>query len=113
MEKDFKNSELYQAPLGRERDSGYGIYILLAFLIFLALFFRIWWTNNYGGVVVDGSSMYKTLVDGEKLLMRYVDDGEGLERGDVSSYTWAIMKNVKGLKGVTSSNDSLPSKAIR
>ena len=83
MEKDFKESELYQAPLGAEREGGYGIYILLALLFFLALFFRVWWTSNYGGVVVDGSSMYKTLISGEKLLMRYVDDVEDLERGDV------------------------------
>ena len=99
MEKDFKNSELYQAPLGRERDSGYGIYILLAFLVFLALCFRIWWTNNYGGVVVDGSSMYKTLVDGEKLLMRYVDDGEGLERGDVIVVYVGDYEECKGIEG--------------
>ena len=33
--------------------------------------------------MVDGSSMYKTLEHGEKLLMRYVENGEGLERGDV------------------------------
>ena len=83
MEKDLRKSELYQAPLGIEREGGYGMYIFLAFLIFFALFFRVWWTNNYGGVVVDGSSMYKTLEDGEKLLMRYVEDGEGIERGDV------------------------------
>ena len=83
MDKDLRKSELYHAPLGVEREGGYGIYLILAFLIFLALFFRVWWTSNYGGVVVDGSSMYKTLVDGEKLLMQYVEDGEGIERGDV------------------------------
>ena len=83
MEKDLKKSELYQAPLGVERAEGFGIYIFIAFVVFFALFFRVWWTSNYGGVVVDGSSMYKTLVNGEKLLMRYVEDGEGIERGDV------------------------------
>ena len=83
MEKGLKNSELYQAPLGKEREGGIGIYLVLACLIVLALFFRVWWTDHYGGVQVDGSSMYKTLVSGEKLLMRYVEDGEGVERGDV------------------------------
>ena len=83
MEKDLKNSELYQAPLGIERENGYGAYLFFALLILLALFFRVWWTSNYGGVVVDGSSMYKTLSNGEKLLMRYVDDVETVERGDV------------------------------
>ena len=83
MEKDFKKSELYQAPLGIERKEGFGIYLFIALAIVFALFFRVWWTSNYGGVVVDGSSMYKTLNNGEKLLMRYVEDGEGLERGDI------------------------------
>lgn len=83
MDKDFQDNELYQAPLGEEREGGYGIYIFLAFLIVLALFFRVWWTNNFGGVQVDGASMYQTLNDEEKLLMRYVEDGQGVERGDV------------------------------
>lgn len=84
MNKDFKKSVLYQNPLGVEQgNGGFGLYLALAVLIFLAMFFRIWWSSNYGGVIVDGSSMYQTLVDGEKLLMRYVEDGEGLERGDV------------------------------
>ena len=83
MDKDFQDNELYQAPLGEEREGGYGIYIFLAFLIVLALFFRVWWTNNFGGVQVDGSSMYQTLNDEEKLLMRYVEDGQGVERGDI------------------------------
>ena len=83
MDKDFQDNELYQAPLGEEREGGYGIYIFLAFLIVLALFFRVWWTNNFGGVQVDGASRYQTLNDEEKLLMRYVEDGQGVERGDV------------------------------
>lgn len=83
MDKDFQDNELYQAPLGEEREGGYGIYIFLAFLIVLALFFRVWWTSNFGGVQVDGASMYQTLNDEEKLLMRYVEDGQGVERGDV------------------------------
>lgn len=83
MDKDLQKSELYQMRFDEERNGGYGLYVFLACLIFLALFFRVWWTNNFGGVVVDGASMYQTLNDGEKLLMRYVDDGEGLERGDV------------------------------
>ena len=83
MEKDLKNSELYRSPLGKEREDGGWLYICLALLICFAFCFRSWWTSNYGVVVVDGSSMYKTLEHGEKLLMRYVENGEGLERGDV------------------------------
>ncbi len=83
MEKDLQDSELYQSPLGRDRQEGYGIYIFLALLIFLTLFFRFWWTDNYSGVQVDGASMKQTLQHGDELLMRYVRDGNGLERGDV------------------------------
>ena len=99
MEKDFKNSELYQAPLGVERESGYGAYLFFALFILLALFFRVWWTNNYGGVVVDGSSMYKTLRNGEKLLMRYADDGEQAERGDVIVVYVGNYEECKGISG--------------
>ena len=79
----MQDSGLYQEPLGQERKGGYGIYIFLACLIFLALFFRFWWTDNFSGVEVDGASMNQTLQDGDKLLMRYVENGEGLKRGDV------------------------------
>ena len=99
MDKSLKYSELRQAPLGKEREEGYGLYIVLALMLFLALFFRFWWTNNYGGVVVDGSSMYKTLVDGEKLLMRYVEDGEGIERGDVIVVNVGDYEECDGIEG--------------
>lgn len=80
----MQGSELYQSVFGEERErGGYGIYIFLACLIFIALVFRFWWTDTFSGVEVDGASMNQTLVDGDKLLMRYVKDGEGLERGDV------------------------------
>ena len=99
MDKSLKYSELRQAPLGKEREEGYGLYIVLALMLFLALFFRFWWTNNYGGVVVDGSSMYKTLIDGEKLLMRYVEDGEGIERGDVIVVDVGDYEECDGIEG--------------
>ena len=99
MKESLKYSELRQAPLGKEREEGYGLYIVLALMLFLALFFRFWWTNNYGGVVVDGSSMYKTLIDGEKLLMRYVEDGEGIERGDVIVVNVGDYEECDGIEG--------------
>ena len=99
MDKSLKHSELHQAPLGKEREEGYWLYIVLALMLFLALFFRFWWTNNYGGVVVDGSSMYKTLIDGEKLLMRYVEDGEGIERGDVIVVDVGDYEECDGIEG--------------
>jgi signal peptidase I len=41
------------------------------------------WTTCFGGVVVDGSSMNNTFIDGEKLLMRYTSSGAKPKRGDV------------------------------
>ena len=74
---------LFRNPYAEEKKDGYGIYVFLLCLIFLAFAFRFWWTDNFSGVEVDGSSMNQTLQDGDKLLMRYVRNGEGLERGNV------------------------------
>ena len=70
-------------PPTKKKKSGYGFYIFLAVFVVLVFGLRIWWTNSFGGVQVDGDSMNQTLQDGESLLMRYVKDGQGLERGDV------------------------------
>ena len=99
MDNDIRDSELYKRQFGEDSGGGYGLYVLLACLIFLALFFRVWWKNNYGGVEVDGASMYQTLHDGEKLLMRYVEDGEGLERGDVIVVYVGDYEECEGIKG--------------
>ena len=45
--------------------------------------FRSWWKSSFGGVQVNGASMNQTLQDGESLLMRYIKDGQGFERGDI------------------------------
>ena len=74
MNKDLTSSELYEACYGdRERRSNIRFYAVILFLFALLLGFRVYWTNTFGGVEVDGSSMYKTLSDGEKLLMKKTD----------------------------------------
>ena len=83
MNKDFRESELYQAPLGQEKQESYFFYCILLICFVLLLSFRVWWTTNYGGVEVDGKSMCQTFQDEEFLLMKRVFNGEGLERGDV------------------------------
>lgn len=83
MEKDLKESELYLSPLGRQKSGGYGFYIFLAVLLCCMISFRMWWTNTYSGVVVSGASMRQTLQSGDALLMKRVNNGEGLKRGDV------------------------------
>ena len=74
---------LFSNPYAEEKKEGYGIYIFLLCLILAAFGFRVWWTDNFSGVEVDGASMNQTLQNGDKLLMRYVTNGEGLQRGDV------------------------------
>lgn len=59
-------------------------FALVLAILFLAVFlFRIYWASTYRGVVVDGASMNVTLSDGDMLLMRFVDEEEKAERGDV------------------------------
>lgn len=99
MDKDLRHSELYERSFGEEDSkSSYGFFAVFLVLILVLLFFRVYWVNNFGGVVVDGSSMRNTLYHGDKLLMRYVEDGEGIERGDV------IVVNVKGYEECASVN---------
>ena len=83
MNKDLRESELYQAPLGQEKQVGIWFYCVLAICIVLAMFFRVWWVTNYGGVEVDGRSMCQTLQDEDFLLMKKINDVEDLEYGDV------------------------------
>ncbi|MBQ7831379.1 MAG: signal peptidase I [Clostridia bacterium] len=91
MDKDLRHSELYERRFeDGESKSSFLFYVVFLVLIFAVLLFRAYWTENFGGVIVDGSSMRNTLYDGDKLLIRYVEDGKGLERGDV------IVVNVGG-----------------
>ena len=82
MDKDLRYSDLYQSKMGEERFS-FWLYFVLLFLFVLLIFLRGWWTENFGGVEVDGKSMMNTLQDGDKLLMRYVEDTNELQRGDI------------------------------
>ena len=49
MDKGLR-SDPKKAPLWEKESAGYGFYIFLAVLIALFLGFRVWWTDNYGGV---------------------------------------------------------------
>lgn len=44
---------------------------------------RIYWVQNFGGIVVDGASMNQTLDHGDKLLVRYTQAGVVANRGDI------------------------------
>ncbi len=83
-EKKLTDSELYEAHYGyREDRATVRFYVILLLIVTAVLSLRFYFTNTYGGVEVDGMSMYSTLMHKDKLLMRYVEDGEGLQRGDV------------------------------
>lgn len=99
MNKDLRYSELYERRLEEgESKSSFWFYAVFLVLIVAILLFRAYWIKNYGGVIVDGSSMRNTLQDGDKLLIRYVEDGKNLERGDV------IVVNVGGYEECASVN---------
>ncbi len=67
----------------RERKSNIIFYSVLGVLLIAILLFRGYWTKNFGGVIVDGHSMDKTLYDGEQLLMQYATEKKQVQRGDV------------------------------
>ena len=80
-EKDLRDGELYEYRYRyKSRRSTTIFYCVLALIVVAALGFRIYWTNTFGGVYVDGNSMYPTLHSGDELLMKYGGDAE---RGDV------------------------------
>ena len=84
MEKNFMESQLYEMRYGvqeRRSNTRFFAWIFLFFLFFGGL--RMYWTDNFGGVQIDGASMNNTLFDGEQLLMKYSDDGKDAKRGDV------------------------------
>lgn len=92
MEQNLKNSELYEARYGdKEERSNFRFYLFLLCFVLCLCVFRVWWTTNFWGVVVDGTSMVNTLEHGDKLLVRRVKNAEDLDYGtiivvDVSGY---------------------------
>ena len=82
MQKDFRNSRLYREKMVKE--GSLASFFLVLLVLFTAFFsFRSYWETHFGGVVVDGSSMCRTLSDGDELLMRYTSSGAKAKRGDV------------------------------
>lgn len=84
MRRDLTGSELYEAHYRLQERRSNARFLAFIFLLFLFFFsLRIYWTNTFGGVEIDGASMNKTLFDGEKLLMKYSKDGRDAKRGDI------------------------------
>ncbi len=83
LKRGMQNSPVYQRRYLQQSRRGDGIfYFILALLVCAVFAFRIYWTNNFGGVDVSGSSMYTTLSSGERLIMKY-SDGSNAKRGDI------------------------------
>lgn len=82
-ERQLADGELYESRFKfKESKSNFRFMVIVIAFVFAVLCLRLWWVDTFGGVVVDGSSMRRTLKDGDKLLMRYAH-GQGAERGDV------------------------------
>ncbi len=74
MDRDFKNSELYESVYGtKERRSSYRFWVVLLVVAALLLGGRYYWTTRFGGVVVDGHSMDYTLNDKDYLVVQYAE----------------------------------------
>jgi signal peptidase I len=80
-DRDLRDGELYEYRFRyKSSRSTAWFYCILALIVVAALAFRIYWTNTFGGVLVDGSSMNMTLMNGDELLMKY---GSDAQRGDI------------------------------
>ena len=83
LDKNLRDSDLYEEKFRfKEGQSNIRFCSILLFILMAILALHAYWTMNFGGVTVSGSSMYKTLYSGEQLLMKYVD-GSKAQRGDV------------------------------
>lgn len=84
MNKELKDGELYQSRFPyKEQKASFRFWTAIVLLVFALFALRIYWQQNFGGVIVDGESMLTTLLDKEQLLMKKVDGINGVKRGDI------------------------------
>ena len=84
FDKNLADSDLYESRFhSKERKSNSRFFLCVLGLLIVFTGLKIFWVQNFGGIVVDGASMRKTLSDGDKLLVRYMKDGVVANRGDV------------------------------
>ncbi|MBR2442273.1 MAG: signal peptidase I [Clostridia bacterium] len=99
MDKTLRNSELYEARYGyKEGRANFIFYAVLLCFALCVCIFRVWWVNNFWGVVVDGESMIYTLEDEQKLLVRRVKDVENLDYGTVIIVDVSDYEECQGIK---------------
>ncbi len=98
--KEIRDGELYEQCFGfKERRANTYFYTVLLVLLLAVFAFRVYWENTFGGVVVDGASMERTLQTGDKLLMKYLKDVDDLNYGDVIVVDVSAYKDCDGVKG--------------
>lgn len=105
-EKDLRDGSLYECVYRYKAErSSVRFYCMLILIVIAVLCLRMYWTNTFGGVYVDGNSMNMTLMNGDELIMKY---GNNAKRGDVivldvRSYrfkdTQFLIKRLIGIEG--------------
>ncbi len=81
MSKDLQDSELYEERYHfKEQRSNRRFITVIVLIVLLFLGLRSYWVNTFGGVEVDGESMYPTLRSEQLLLMK---TREKAKRGDI------------------------------
>lgn len=84
MKRDLTQSQLYEQRYRlKERRSTMHFFMWMIVFVLFIFVIRWYWTSTFGGVVIDGSSMYPTLQHRQKLLMKYSDEGQEAKRGDI------------------------------
>ena len=84
MEKQLKDGELYESRFKfKEKRANTNFAFVIMLLLFSFISIRLYWIQNFGGVIVDGNSMVQTLQNGDKLVMKRVWDIDDVERGDI------------------------------
>ena len=66
-----------------ERSSNFRFFAVLLFVLLLLLTLWNAFVSSFGVIIVDGDSMNQTLVDKQKLLMRFTTEQAPAKRGDV------------------------------
>lgn len=82
-ESPFQNAINERYYGADERSSNFRFFALLLFVLLLLLTLWNAFVSSFGVIIVDGDSMNQTLVDKQKLLMRFTTEQAPAKRGDV------------------------------
>ncbi len=84
MSGDLRDSVLYEECYRiKERRSNRRFVAVLLCIALAFIGLRLYWSNRFGGVQVDGGSMKKTLQGGQQLIMEYTSEKNPAKRGDI------------------------------